>query len=244
MSPRLNDYAQPIGEPVPGWTARPAPAGVTLEGTYCRLEPLDPRRHADELYAAYRVAPDHRDWTYMVAGPFESAEDYRRWAEAAALSTDPRHYAVIDRATGTAVGTLSLMRQNPAHGVVEVGNVTFSPLLKRTPISTEAQFLLMAYAFDDLGYRRYEWKCDHLNAASRKAAGRLGFGFEGIFRQALVYKGRNRDAAWFSVIDAEWPSLRKAFVAWLSVENFDEDGRQRRSLSAVRESGQDAGSAQ
>lgn len=234
MSTRTNEYAQPIGEPVLGWSPRPVPTGVTLEGTYCRLEPLNAERHADDLYAAYRAAPDHRDWTYLFVGPFDNAEDYRHYAESAARSTDPRHYAVIERKTGKAVGTLALMRIEPTHGVIEVSNVVFSPLLKQTPISTEAQFLLMAYVFDELGYRRYEWKCDSLNAPSRKAAERLGFSFEGIFRQAVVYRGRNRDTAWFSILDKEWPSLKQAFRAWLSAENFDEQGRQRQSLTEVR----------
>jgi RimJ/RimL family protein N-acetyltransferase len=234
LNAHLNKYAQPIGEPVPGWSTRPVPEAVTLEGTYCRLEPLDADRHAADLYAAYHAAPDARDWTYMAVGPFERAEDYRRHAEAAARSTDPRHYAVIDRNTGKAVGTLALMRIEPAHGVIEVGHVTFSPLLKQTPLSTEAQFLLMRYVFDTLGYRRYEWKCDSLNAPSRKTAARLGFQFEGIFRQAIVYKGRNRDTAWHSIIDKEWPLLKQAFEAWLAPANFDDAGRQRKSLTEVR----------
>jgi RimJ/RimL family protein N-acetyltransferase len=234
MSTRTNQYAQPIGEPVPNWSPRPTPADVGLEGAHCCLEPLNAERHADELYAAYRAAPDGRDWTYMSIGPFDCAEDYRRYAEAAAHSTDPHHYAVIEGKTGKAVGTLSLMRIDAAHGVIEVGNVTFSPHLKQTPLSTEAQFLLMAHVFDTLGYRRYEWKCDSLNAPSRKAAERLGFTFEGIFRQAVVYKGRNRDTAWHSIIDAEWPRLKQAFQTWLSAANFDEQGRQRRSLAEIR----------
>lgn len=143
---------------------------------------------------------------------------------------------MVDRTTGKAVGTLALMRIDPTHGVIEVGNVMLSPLLQQTPASTEAQFLLMAYVFDTLGYRRYEWKCDSLNAPSRRTAARLGFQFEGIFRQAVVYKGRNRDTAWFSVIDTEWPLLRQAFEAWLSDDNQDAQGRQRRSLTQVRES--------
>nr|WP_239091628.1 GNAT family protein [Streptomyces sp. SID14478] len=186
------------------------------------------------MYAAFAAAPDGRNWTYLPVGPFERAEDYRRWAEGAARSADPLHYAVIDRATGRAVGTMALMRHDPANGVVEVGNVMFSPLLQRTPISTEAQYLLMAYAFDKLGYRRYEWKCDSLNAPSRKAAARLGLTFEGVFRQAVVYKGRSRDTAWYSVVDGEWPALREAFRAWLAPENFREDGQQRRSLADLR----------
>ncbi|MFE7423138.1 GNAT family N-acetyltransferase [Rhodococcus sp. NPDC057529] len=164
MSAHRNQYNQPIGEPVPDWTARRTPAATTLDGTYCRLEPLDPEQHADDLYAAYRVAPDHRDWTYMAADPFTDAVEYRRYVREVAQYPDRQDYAVIDREAGKAVGTLSLMRQDPNNGVIEVGNVMFSPLLKRTAISTEAQFRIMAYVFDDLGYRRYEWKCDSLNA--------------------------------------------------------------------------------
>ncbi|MFC8127431.1 GNAT family N-acetyltransferase [Streptomyces sp. NPDC057302] len=233
MTSRLNAYDQPVGASLPNWTPRPAPARVDLDGAYCRIEPLDAERHADDLYAAYATATDGRNWTYLPDEPFESAGQYRRWAEAAARSADPLHYAVIDRTSGKAVGTLSLMRHDPANGVVEVGYVVFSPLIQRTPLSTEAQYLLMAYAFDKLGYRRYEWKCDALNAPSRKAAERLGFTFEGVFRQAVVYKGRNRDTAWYSIVDGEWPRLREAFRAWLAPENFSEDGRQRRSLSAM-----------
>ncbi|MFE4594113.1 GNAT family N-acetyltransferase [Streptomyces laurentii] len=158
------------------------------------------------------------------------------YVETATRADDPLQYAVVDGRTGTAVGTLALMRQDPSNGVVEVGSVAFSPLLKRTPISTEAQFLLMSYVFDELGYRCYEWKCDSLNAPSRKAALRLRFSFEGIFRQALVYKDRSRDAAWYSVIDSEWPHVGEALREWLSPDNFGADGVQKRSLSAVRAS--------
>lgn len=233
-STTTNEYGQPIGVPVPGWSARPLPSAATLEGDFCRLELLNVERHADDLYAAYSTAPDGRDWTYLSVGPFTDPLAYRGHAEAAARSIDPRHYAVIDKKTGKAVGTLALMRMDANNGVIEVGFVTFSPLLKRTPISTEAQYLLMAYAFDELGYRRYEWKCDSANGPSRAAAERLGFKFEGIFRQATVYKGRSRDTAWFSILDKEWPPLKHAFEAWLAAENFDEQGRQRQSLSDLR----------
>ncbi|RII20729.1 putative ribosomal N-acetyltransferase YdaF [Streptomyces sp. YIM 130001] len=239
MTVHVNAYDQPVGEPVPGWAPRAVPERIGLEGRYCGLEPLDAERHAAELYAAYATAPDGRNWTYLPDGPFESADDYRRWAAAAQRSDDPLHYAVIDRATGAAVGTASLIRHNPGHGVIEVGYVVFSPLLQRTPISTEAQYLLMAYVFDKLGYRRYEWKCDALNAPSRKAAERLGFTFEGIFRQAVIYKGRNRDTAWYSIVDGEWPLLREAFRTWLAPENFDEHGRQKHSLTELRTARQD-----
>ena len=229
-----NPYQQPVGEPVPDWTARPQPPGVSLDGRACRLEPLDASKHAADLYDAYRHAADGRDWTYMSSGPFADGAAYREYAERIAASKDPLHYTVIDLKTQRAVGTLALMRIDPANGVIEVGFVAFSPLLKRTTISTEAQYLLMKHVFDDLGYRRYEWKCDSLNAPSRETAARLGFQFEGIFRQAIVYKGRSRDTAWFSVIDKEWPARRAEFEQWLAPENFDDEGMQRRSLAAIR----------
>ncbi len=234
MSDILNEYKQAVGSPVPRWQARTPPQRRTIEGRYCRLEPLDAARHTSDLYSAYCQAGDDRDWTYMVMGPFADEDSYRCYLDGAAASSDPLHYAVIDRRSGRAVGTLALMRIDLKNGVVEVGTVMFSPALKRTPISTEAQYLLMRYVFEDLGYRRYEWKCDSLNEPSRKAAARLGFQYEGMFRQALVYKGRNRDTAWFSIIDSEWPALRTAFEAWLAPENFDQHGAQRLALSAMR----------
>ncbi|WP_406387474.1 GNAT family N-acetyltransferase [Streptomyces sp. NBC_00887] len=234
MPARTNEWGQSIGDPVPEWSPRPLPVRRTLSGRHCRLEALDPERHAKDVFSALRSAPDDRDWTYMAVGPFSDAEEYRLWAADAAAGTDPLHYAVVDNRSERAVGTLSLMRQDPAGGVIEVGNVMFSPLLKRTVISTEAQFLLMTYVFDDLGYRRYEWKCDSLNAPSRRAAERLGFSYEGTFRQAVVYKGRNRDTAWFSIVSSEWPALRDAFGAWLAPANFDTDGIQRRTLAQTR----------
>ncbi|MGU7770568.1 GNAT family N-acetyltransferase [Burkholderia sp. MR1-5-21] len=234
MSTLTNAFQQPIGQPVPDWSARPRPQRVTLDGRYCRLEPLDADRHAADLYAAYAQAVDGRDWTYLAHGPYTDEASYREYARGAATSPDPLHYTVIDRATGRAVGTLALMRIDPANGVIEVGSVTFSPALKRTPVSTEAQYLLMQYAFDTLGYRRYEWKCDSLNEPSRQAAARLGFRYEGTFRQAIVYKGRSRDTAWYSIVDGEWPAVAAAFDAWLSPANFDAQGAQRQSLAAIR----------
>jgi RimJ/RimL family protein N-acetyltransferase len=231
---RQNEYGQDIGFPVDDWAPRPQPGAVTLSGRFCRLEPLDADAHAADLYEAYSQAPDGRDWTYLFVGPFANATAYRAYAEAAAKSTDPRHYAVIDLASGKAVGTLALMRIDPAHGVIEVGSVTFSPLLKQSPLSTEAQYLLMAYAFDTLGYRRYEWKCDDLNAPSRRAASRLGFTYEGTFRRAVVFKGRSRDTAWYAIIEEDWPAIKSAFQAWLAPENFNEHGQQLAPLAALR----------
>ncbi len=227
-------FHQPIGDALPQWIARPLPTPSTLAGRWCRLEPLDAARHADALFAAYCLAPDGRDWTYMPVGPFATLADYRAHAAQAAQAPGFIHYAVIDLQTGCAVGTLALMRMDPANGVVEVGFVAFSPLLQRTPMATEAQFLLMQHAFDTLGYRRFEWKCDRLNAPSIAAAQRLGFQFEGIFRQAVVYKARNRDTAWFSILDTEWPPLRTALMDWLADSNFDAQGQQLHSLGSFR----------
>ncbi len=231
MTTRVNEFDQPIGPAVPDWTPRERPSRTPMTGRYCRIEPLDAARHASDLWHAYRQAPDSRDWTYLFVGPFADFDAFRADLEKAMASADPLHHAIIDTASGKPVGTAALMRIEPAHGVIEIGSIGYSPLLKRTPAATEAMVLFMRRAFDELGYRRYEWKCDDLNAPSRAAALRLGFRFEGIFRQAIVYKGRSRDTAWYSITDREWPALRDAFDAWLDASNFDSEGRQRRRLS-------------
>lgn len=230
MSGRTNELGQPIGEPVTGWTPRERPPRTAMVGRYCRIEPLDAGRHAAQLHAANAVDLDGRMWTYLFTGPYESAETYRAWAEGAATSADPLFHAIVDR-DGKAVGVAAFMRIDATMGVIEVGNIAYSPSLQRTPAATEVMYLMMRRAFDELGYRRYEWKCDALNAPSRAAAERLGFRYEGLFRQALVYKGRNRDTAWYSIIDQEWPARRAAFEAWLDPANFDADGRQVRPLA-------------
>jgi RimJ/RimL family protein N-acetyltransferase len=205
-----------------------------MVGRYCRLEPVNVQRHGQELFAAYQQAPDDRDWTYLVHYRPATAQDFNTYLGKLAKSEDPLNFAIIDAATNRAVGTAALMRIEPAHGVIEVGGITFSPLLQKTRAATESMYLMMRRAFDELGYRRYEWKCDSLNAPSRAAAQRYGFTFEGIFRQVLVYKGRSRDTAWFSIIDAEWPRIRAAFEAWLDPTNFNADGQQKRALSDLR----------
>jgi RimJ/RimL family protein N-acetyltransferase len=232
MSTRTNEYRQPVGAALPEWTARARPPATAMQGRYCRIEPLDAARHGPDLFHAYSQAPDGSDWTYLTAGPYASLDEYMEFAVKAAASTDPVHHAIIDTASGKAAGTAALMRIEPAHGVIEIGHVSYSRALKRTKIASEAQYLFMKRVFDELGYRRYEWKCDDLNAPSRKAAARYGFTFEGIFRQAIVYRGRSRDTAWFSIIDSEWPALRQAYESWLSPDNFDADGAQRRTLAA------------
>ena len=225
-----NEYDQPIGEPLPDWAGAIAPERTTLSGRFASLVPLNAAKHAVPLYEAYATAPDGRDWTYLPVGPFSDFADYRAWLEQAEVSEDPLHFTVIEPANDRPVGTLSLLRHDPSQGAIEVGWVIFSPVMQRRPISTEAQFLLMRHIFEDLGYRRYEWKCDSLNAPSVRAAGRLGFTFEGTFRQATVVKGRNRDTSWFSITDREWPRVRRAFEAWLDPANFDAQGEQRHPL--------------
>jgi RimJ/RimL family protein N-acetyltransferase len=234
VSTDLTPFGDPIGEPVPGWTPRSRPQREPVEGGSVRLEPLSARRHADDLFAAYAADRDGRMWTYMPNGPFASPGDYRSWAENAEASDDPLHFAAVDRATGKALGTASYLRIEQAVGVIEVGWIAWSPAMQQSRHSTEAMFLMMSHVFDDLGYRRYEWKCNALNAPSRRTAERLGFTFEGVFRQATIVKGRNRDTAWYSIIDSEWPAAKSAFTAWLDPGNFDPDGRQKRRLEDFR----------
>jgi RimJ/RimL family protein N-acetyltransferase len=235
MNEQLSAHGQPIGPPVPGWRERARPQRIALTGRYCRVAPINVERDAPALFAAYMQAPDGRDWTYLAQERPVSAASFREYLAKIAASADPLHYAIVDLASGLAIGTAALMRIEPAHGVIEVGGITYSPALKKTRASSEAMYLLMRYIFDELGYRRYEWKCDSLNAPSRAAAQRYGFRFEGIFRQAIVYKGRSRDTAWFSIIDAEWPRIRTAFETWLNPENFDAAGQQRQPLAAIRD---------
>jgi RimJ/RimL family protein N-acetyltransferase len=230
MSDTREPSVLPVGEPVPGWTPRPRPPRTPMTGRYCSVEPLDIERHAAELHAANLEAGDHSRWTYLYGTGFDDLGAYRAWLQSAAATDDPLFHAIVDAATGRAVGVAAYLRIEPAHGVIEVGHINYSPRLQRTRAATEAMALMMRRAFDELGYRRYEWKCDSLNAASRAAALRLGFTFEGIFRQAIVYKGRNRDTAWFSILDREWPAIRNRFERWLDPANFDQAGRQIRRL--------------
>jgi RimJ/RimL family protein N-acetyltransferase len=230
MEPTRNDLGQPIGFPLAGWSPPPAPPREPMQGRYCRLEPLDVNRHAEALFEADAADVDGRSWTYLAYGPFRDLASYRAWLGATCLGDDPLFFAVVDPADARPAGLVSYLRITPAAGSIEVGHIHYSPRLQRSPAATEAMFLMMRWAFES-GYRRYEWKCDALNAASRAAAARLGLSFEGVFRQATVYKGRNRDTAWYAAIDAEWPALRAAFLAWLDPGNFDADGRQRTRLS-------------
>ncbi|MBK1636401.1 GNAT family N-acetyltransferase [Rhodovulum adriaticum] len=213
----------PIGPAVPGWTAPPIPPHDVLQGRYTRLEPLQAARHGDDLFRACHA--DDSIWTYLPYGPFGSAAAHRDWIAQATAGSDPQFYAICPAEGGAALGVLSYLRIQPAAGSIEIGHVCFSPALQRTRIATEAVTLLIARAFQ-AGYRRVEWKCNALNLASRRAAQRLGFSYEGVFRQQAVVKGRNRDTAWFAAIDAEWPALQAAHDRWLSPSNFDDQGRQ------------------
>jgi RimJ/RimL family protein N-acetyltransferase len=205
-----------------------------MVGRFCRVELLDIDRHAADLFAANAIDAEGRNWTYLPVGPFDAFDAYRTWMDGAVAKDDPLFHAIIDLETGRAVGVASYLRIDPPAGSIEVGFITYSPLLQRKPAATEAMYLMMQRAFT-LGYRRYEWKCDALNAASRAAAQRLGFSYEGVFRQARVNKGLNRDTAWYAVIDAEWPALDRAFKQWLDPANFDLDGKQRVSLRTLTE---------
>jgi RimJ/RimL family protein N-acetyltransferase len=221
--------SESIGFPVSDWKTPPLPTCVAMEGRFCHLELLDSQRHATDLYTANALDIDGRNWTYLPYGPFETLDAYRAWMAQHCCGHDPLFYAIVDR---KALGVASYLRIDPVNGSIEVGHINLSPLLQRTPAATEAMYLMMKHAFE-LGYRRYEWKCDALNAPSRAAAQRLGFSFEGIFRQATIVKGRNRDTAWYAAIDKEWPALEHAFLTWLDPSNFDENGKQRTRLSIL-----------
>jgi RimJ/RimL family protein N-acetyltransferase len=233
MTEEVNHLCQPIGFPVDGWSARVRPPLMPMVGRYCRVEPLDPERHARELYEANSADREDRMWTYLPWGPYTSFDDFLAATKASLLRPNFVTYTVIDAASEKAVGIASYLNINLSAGSIEVGGIAYSLALQRKPAGTEAMFLMMRRAFDELGYRRYEWKCNSLNAKSRAAAERYGFRFEGIFLQADVVKGRNRDTAWLSITDREWPRIKQAFETWLDPGNFSPDGRQRQSLSAL-----------
>lgn len=216
-----------LGRDVPGWVPPARPDGIALTGRFAHLEPLVAERHAAELFRSF----DGHDavWDYMPVGPFSSAATFHRWMKDAVTAPDRVFFAIKNLDTGRIEGFCALLNIAPASGSIEVGFIAFSPALQKTRAATEAMYLLMKWAFE-AGYRRYEWKCNALNRASRRAAQRFGFSYEGVFRQHMVVKGRNRDTAWFAAIDSEWPGLKEAFGAWLSDANFDADGRQRERL--------------
>jgi RimJ/RimL family protein N-acetyltransferase len=219
---------QPVGFPVDATPAQP-PQPVRLAGRHGAVERLDPQRHGDSLWEAVQGHPHL--WTYMAFGPFADAASFSDWLASRQLSSDPFFYAIV-QPSGRAVGLAALMSIRPEMRVIEVGNILLSPRLQRTPLATEAQYLLARYAFETLGYRRYEWKCDALNAASRRAALRFDFRYEGLFRDHMIIKGRSRDTAWFAMLATEWPARKAAFERWLAAENFNTDGTQRARLGA------------
>lgn len=219
------------------WQPRPRPERRVLEGRYVRLEPLSAEKHGNGLFEASSVVDAAQRFRWLFDYPPESREAYQVLLEEAEDREDPLFFTVIDKASNRIAGRQAFMRIEPAFGVIEIGNIYWGPLVSRKPAATEAQFLFTKYAFDDLGYRRYEWKCNNANEPSRRAAERFGFQFEGVFRQHLVVKGENRDTAWYSIIDKEWPALKRAYEEWLDPANFDADGKQKRRLEEFRAGG-------
>jgi RimJ/RimL family protein N-acetyltransferase len=215
---------------LPCWTPRPHPTADILEGRWCRLERLDPARHGDSLYEASKAPGADERFRYLFEPPPQTRADFDAWLQRASSTEDPRFYAVVDPATGRAEGRQALMRITPEHGVIEIGSILWGPKVARTRMATEALYLFARYSFDDLGYRRFEWKCDSRNEPSRRAALRFGFAFEGIFRSHMVVKGRNRDTAWFAMTDADWPRIKAGMERWLEPANFDAEGTQKERL--------------
>ncbi len=223
-----------MSENLQNWQPRPRPERKILQGRYVRLEPLNAVRHGDGLYEASAVSDIDSRFAWLPDYPPENRSAFQPWLDNAETSNDPLFFTLIDEASGKIAGRQALMRIEPAPGVIEIGNIYWGPLVSRKPAATEAFFLFASYIFDKLGYRRYEWKCNNRNDPSKRAAERFGFQFEGIFRQHLVVKGENRDTAWYSIIDKEWPALRKAYIAWLDPDNFDAAGKQKRRLEEFR----------
>lgn len=223
----------PIGPRVRNAGPAPRPERVVLDGRFCRLEPIDAKRHRQDLFEASTPPDAARRFRYLFEEPPRSIADIDAWLATAEASTDPLVFAVIDKRTGRCEGRQTLMRITPAHRCIETGSIYWGPAISRTPVTTEANFLFAKYVFDDLGYRRFEWKCDALNAPSRRAAERFGFTYEGHFRRAVINKGRSRDTTWFAMIDEEWPALKAAYEQWLAPENFDAQGQQKTALGTL-----------
>jgi len=230
---RRNEFGQPVNFALPDWQPPPFPPHVSIEGRYARLEPLDATRHAREIFDAQRADTTGERWTYSFHGPYFEPEPFEKWCGVSQASRDPQFYAIIDGSNGRAAGVASYMRIEPRHGVIEVGNIYLAPALSKTRAATEAIYLFIANAFE-LGYRRFEWKCDSCNLPSRAAATRFGFSYEGMFRQAIVNKGRNRDTTWFAIIDRDWRrGLQDAYRRWLDPAYFDAAGAQKLRLSEL-----------
>lgn len=227
--------AYPVGAPVDP-TPAPRPQRVSLEGRHVRIVPFDLAAHGREIFEASSGAENDGLWAYLGQGPFADFATFSAYYAEAAKKEDPLLFTILDRKTGRAVGHATYLRIAPQDRAVEVGNILYTPLMQRTVGATEAMYLMARHAFEDLGYRRYEWKCNDLNAPSRRAARRYGFRYEGTFRQHMIVKGRNRDTAWFAMLDSEWPRVKAGFEAWLDPANFDAEGRQKTSLDCAAES--------
>lgn len=232
---RVNEFGQAIGDAMPDFTAGKLPNIERIEGQYVRIERLS-HQHSQDLYQVYGPESPADMWTYLFKGPVASPAEWEGLLHELMTAQGRFYYAIVDKETGKALGTFSLMRIDSTNRCIEVGAVTYSPQLQKTRMATEAQYLLASYVFEELHYRRYEWKCDALNKASRRAAERLGFQYEGCFRQAVVYKGRTRDTDWLSMIDSDWPAVKQALESWLAPENFDAAGQQKQSLTAIKHS--------
>jgi RimJ/RimL family protein N-acetyltransferase len=228
-----NELGQSIGEPVEGWKICETPPKTQIEGKYCVVEILDVKKHAEDLFNSYVKDVKNYDWTYLHYGGFKSLTKFKEWLDKDCLHDDPLFYAIIDKNQNLAVGMASYLRIQQKIGSIEVGHIHYSPPMQQKPIGTEVMYLMMKRVFDELGYRRYEWKCDSLNERSCKAAKRYGFTFEGIFRQHNIVKGHNRDTAWFSIIDKDWGRIKKNYETWLDKTNFDREGRQKTSLTSL-----------
>lgn len=227
-----NKLGQEFGFPLPDWIPPPAPPREAMRGRYCRVEPLDIAAHADDLHRHFSADTVGSDWSYLPYGPFADRDAFAAWLEANAMADEPLFFTIVDTELDAATGMASYLNIKPLHGTIEVGHIHYSPALQNRRAATEAMYLMMGRAFD-LGYRRYEWKCNALNRRSRAAARRYGFSYEGVFRQHMVVRDHNRDSAWFACVDGEWPQLKTAYETWLDPTNFDDDGKQRQSLSAM-----------
>lgn len=227
---RLNEFNQPIGAALPDWTPPVKPPATPITGAYCTLQPLDPTAHSKDLWAAFGQS-DARQWTYLLSDAPKSEDELHNLYQEIVGRADYATYAIVSNKTGKPVGTASYLNIVPKNGDIEIGNLNFSASLKKTCQSTETIYVMLKRALDELGYRRVVWKCDSLNEASRNAALRFGFTFEGIHRNHMVIKGRSRNTAWFSITDTEWPAIRDTFNAWLDPANFDEQGAQKKRLA-------------
>ena len=228
-----NNLVQPTGETIPNWTSRQFPPHTKMEGQYCSIDILDIEEHAENLFNAFTKDINNNDWIYLPYGPFETQKEFEEWLQKECTGNDPLFHTIIDRNNNKPVGMASYLRINPNDGVIEVGHIHYSTLMKKKIIGTEVMYLMMKRVFDELEYRRYEWKCNALNTRSCDAAHRLGFKFEGIFKQHMISKGHNRDTAWFAILDKDWPQVKTNFEKWLDKNNFNEDGIQKVSLSSL-----------